>query len=78
MDIAGEIKGKSLCPRGLLQSIPVLGSRAEWTQGPWSKKAVTLWHQTSAIAIWQPAVKAAGLEGLKVKDMRKTAATNLL
>ena len=28
--------------------------------------------------IWQPAVKAAGLEGLKVKDMRKTAATNLL
>ena len=28
--------------------------------------------------IWQPAVKAAGLEGLQIKDMRKTAATNLL
>jgi site-specific recombinase XerD len=28
--------------------------------------------------IWQPAVKAAGLEGLTIKDMRKTAATNLL
>jgi site-specific recombinase XerD len=28
--------------------------------------------------IWQPLVKAAGLEGLKIKDMRKTAATNLL
>ena len=28
--------------------------------------------------IWQPAVLAAGLNGLKIKDMRKTAATNLL
>jgi site-specific recombinase XerD len=28
--------------------------------------------------IWQPAIKAAGLEGLQIKDMRKTAATNLL
>ena len=28
--------------------------------------------------IWQPAVKAVGLEGLQIKDMRKTAATNLL
>ncbi|MCX6519003.1 MAG: tyrosine-type recombinase/integrase [Actinobacteria bacterium] len=28
--------------------------------------------------IWQPAVKAAGLEGLQIKDLRKTAATNLL
>jgi len=28
--------------------------------------------------IWQPAVNAAGLEGLQIKDMRKTAATNLL
>ena len=28
--------------------------------------------------IWQPSVKSAGLEGLKVKDMHKTAVTNLL
>ena len=28
--------------------------------------------------IWQPAVEASGLEGLKIKDLRKTAATNLL
>jgi site-specific recombinase XerD len=28
--------------------------------------------------IWHPAVNAAGLHGLRIKDMRKTAATNLL
>jgi site-specific recombinase XerD len=28
--------------------------------------------------IWIPATKAAGLDGLRIKDMRKTAATNLL
>jgi site-specific recombinase XerD len=28
--------------------------------------------------IWQPAIKDAGLDGLKIKDLRKTAATNLL
>lgn len=28
--------------------------------------------------VWQQSVKAAGLEGLRIKDLRKTAATNLL
>jgi len=28
--------------------------------------------------IWKPAIKQAGLEGLKIHDLRKTAATNLL
>ena len=38
MDIAGELKGQSFRPRGLLQSILVSGSRAVWTQGPWGKR----------------------------------------
>ena len=77
MDEAGEVKGQSLYPKGRFNlcrfwDLGWYGLKDRGVKGGDIVASIFRNH------IQQPAVKASGLEELKVKDMRKTAATNLL